>query len=182
MWAFDAGAASWQRIAAAGAAPEPRFGHVATYDRSRRRIVVALGQGGDNAFFNNVWAWDAGGWTQLDTAAGDRPQIRYGSGGALDAAGSRLLISHGFTDRGRFDDSWSFDLGGGGWHKVSTSGSVPIKRCLTRCLWLPASGEMLLFGGQTDSAPFLGDFWLLDLAKGVWSEQRPSPVPGPRTA
>ena len=105
------------------------------------------------------------------------PRFRYGAGGAHDVAGNRILISHGFTDRGRFDDTWAFDLSGGAWTKIATAGTVPIKRCLARCLWQPASGSMLLFGGQTDTNPFLGDLWTLDVAKGAWSEEKPALLP-----
>ena len=36
-----------------------------------------------------------------------------------------------------------------------------------------------MFGGQTDSNPFLGDLWTLDVAKGGWTEQEPLVVAGP---
>jgi hypothetical protein len=180
LWAFDPKTTAWRQIAASGAAPEPRFAHNATYDRARKRLIVALGQGNGETFFNDVWAFDAAGWTRLDTASTERPEIRYGAGGAYDAAGSRIVISHGFTDRGRFDDTWAFDLTGGTWTKIATTGAVPIKRCLTRCQWLPSTSSMLLFGGQTDDNPFLGDFWTLDVAKDVWTENKSPVLPGPR--
>ncbi len=180
LWTFDPATTEWRQIATAGVAPLPRFAHNASYDRAKNRLIVALGQGNGEAFFNDVWAFDASGWTQLDAASPDRPEIRYGAGSAYDSAGARIIISHGFTDRGRFDDTWAFDLNGGPWTKIATSGAVPIKRCLTRCLWLPASGSLLLFGGQTDANPFLGDFWTLDVAKGVWIENKPPVLPGPR--
>ena len=180
LWTFDPKASVWREIPPTGVAPAPRFAHNASYDSAKKRLIVALGQGNGETFFNDVWAFDASGWTQLDAASADRPEIRYGAGGAYDAAGARIIISHGFTDRGRFDDTWAFDLNGGAWSKIATTGAVPIKRCLTRCLWLPASGSMLLFGGQTDTNPFLGDFWTLDVAKGVWTENKPPVLPGPR--
>ena len=180
LWTFSPKTAEWRQIATAGTTPLPRFAHNASYDRAKKRLIVALGQGNGETFFNDVWAFDATGWTQLDGASLERPEIRYGAGGAHDAAGARILISHGFTDRGRFDDTWAFDLNGGTWTKIATSGPVPIKRCLTRCLWLPASGSMLLFGGQTNDNPFLGDFWTLNVAEGAWTEDKPPVLPGPR--
>lgn len=179
LWTFDPGTATWTRIAATGG-PGARFAHNAFYDRASKRLVVALGQGNDGAFFDDVWAYRAGAWTRLDADSPVRPEIRYGSGGAHDVDSNRILISHGFTDRGRFDDTWTFDLAGGRWQQVATTGAVPIKRCLTRSLWLPASASMLMFGGQTDSNPFLGDLWTLDVAKGGWAEQKPIVLPGPR--
>ncbi len=179
LWTFDPRTAAWARVAATGA-PGARFAHNAFYDRTAKRLIVSLGQGNDGAFFDDVWAYGAGAWTRLDADSVSRPEIRYGSGGAHDVAGNRILISHGFTDRGRFDDTWTFDLASGAWQQVATTGAVPIKRCLTRSLWLPVSASMLMFGGQTDSNPFLGDLWTLDVAKGGWTEQTPSLLPGPR--
>jgi hypothetical protein len=180
LWTFDPAAAKWRQVAWTGPGPAPRFGHNAFYDGGRKRVVIALGQGAGDAFFNDVWAYDTGGWQQIDASSAERPQVRYGAGGAHDAAGSRFIISHGFTDRGRFDDSWSLDLASGAWTKIATSGPVPIKRCLARALWLPDTRSALLFGGQTDATPFLGDLWTLDAAKGTWTERTPSPQPGPR--
>lgn len=179
LWVFHVRERAWERREVRGPSPEARFGHVAHYDVHEKRLVIALGQGNGSAFFNDVWAFDGTGWTQLATGEG-APATRYGSGVAYDAAGGRLLISHGFTDQGRFDDTWAFGLNSNMWSRISTAGDAPIRRCLTRCAWHAASQSMLLFGGQTDTAPFLGDFWQLDVAGGVW-EQRALPVlPAPR--
>lgn len=181
LWAFDTATSSWSRIDAENS-PPARFAHTATWDAARNRLVIATGQGSGGALYNDAWAFDplAKRWTEITSASGDRPEIRYGSGGAHDAAGARLLVSHGFTDAGRFDDTWSLDLASGTWSKSATSGALPIKRCLLRSTWIAASKQMLLFGGQTDSNPFLGDFWSLDVAGGSWNELKPSVLPGPR--
>jgi hypothetical protein len=179
LWVLDAGAPSWRRAHAVGSAPEPRFGHNAFYDAQGRRLVVALGQGA-RSFFNDVWAYAEGAWTRLDDGSAGNPQTRYGSGSAYDAQGNRLLISHGFTDSGRFDDTWAFDLGARVWARVPVAGPLPIKRCLTRSAWLSSTQRFLMFAGQTDSEPFLGDFWWLDVAGGAWLEQRPDVRPGAR--
>ncbi len=180
LWAFDPRASVWRQLATPGTGPEPRFGHNAIYDATNKRLVIALGQGNGRSFFNDVWAFDASGWNQLSAGAGDAPEIRYGAGSAHEGAANRLLISHGFTDNGRYDDTWAFDLQTGSWTKATTSGDVPIKRCLTRCVWSPALNWLVLFGGQTDGDPFLGDFWHLDVPSGKWRQESPAPLPGPR--
>jgi Galactose oxidase, central domain len=180
LFMLDPAAPAWRKIVTPRDAPAPRFGHDAWYDVRRKRLIIALGQGNDRTFFNDVWAYDANGWTQLTASGGGGPEIRYGAGSAYDRDADRLLISHGFTDQGRYDDSWSFDLANSSWTQIGTSGEVPIKRCLTRCLWLPASQSMLLFAGQTDNNPFLGDQWKLDVGKGKWTEQTPAQLPSAR--
>lgn len=179
LWAFDPQAATWRQFARSGAFPEPRFGHNAMYDASRKRLIIALGQGNGGAFFNDVWGFDGAEWTRLFGEV-DGPEVRYGAGSAHDTGANRLVISHGFTDEGRYNDTWVFDLDSAKWIEISTSGAFPIKRCLTRCSWHQASQSMILFGGQTDDNPFLGDFWDLDVAGRKWSERSPSPLPGPR--
>jgi hypothetical protein len=177
LWTFEPNTSSWREAGASNEGPEPRFGHVAVYDTATARLIIALGQGAGSKFFNDVWAFDGSRWERL-METGDAPEVRYGAGGAHEVSTNRLLISHGFTDRGRYDDSWALDLGDRSWSKIKTSGDVPIKRCLTRCAFSQAS--MLLFGGQTDDTPFLGDFWRLNLSDGRWQQLSPPTLPSAR--
>lgn len=179
LWTFDLRTSTWTQLNVDGAVPPARFGHSAVYDGARGRRLVTLGQAG-SSFFNDVWAFADGAWSQVDDVSAPHPTVRYGSGAAHDVQGERLYVSHGFTDQGRFDDTWAFDLRSDSWQIVETAGAVPVKRCLARNVWLPAAQQMLLFGGQTNSAPFLGDQWRLDLAATAWREEQPSPRPGPR--
>ncbi|HEX2170994.1 MAG TPA: kelch repeat-containing protein [Dehalococcoidia bacterium] len=182
LWVFDPQQGRWSEVPVTGARPPARYGHNALFDQAGRRLIVALGQAG-STFFNDVWAFDPATsiWRELGPDSPDRPSVRYGSAGAYDRLGNRFFISHGFTNQGRFDDTWTFDLGAEVWSKVPTSGPVPIKRCLTRAAWDPAGRQLLLFGGQADQSPFLGDFWALDPDKGTWIEKRPAVAPSPRT-
>ncbi len=179
LWRFDIVSAAWNQIEAAG--PGARFAHNAFYDAGRGRFIVTLGES-DSGFYNDVWAFDLSSqaWSQLDAASAEHPKIRYGAGGAYDIADDRILVSHGFTDVGRFDDTWQFDFKTNEWSQIVTSGPLPIKRCLVRTVWDPAAQRMLLFGGQTDENPFLGDFWSLDPLAGIWTEDPSLSKPGPR--
>ncbi len=182
LWIFDPNASSWSLVATSGASPAERFGHNAFYDRVNKRLVIALGQQDGSTFFDDVWAFDpaTSAWTDIGGTSSNKPEVRYGAGGAHDEAENRILISHGFTDRGRFDDTWIFDLASNRWITIATDGAVPVKRCLTRCLWQPSNQQMLLYGGQTDDTPFLGDQWSLDTTDGAWAEQKPALNPGAR--
>jgi galactose oxidase-like protein len=182
LWIFDPSSATWSEIVAGGPKPAARFGHNATYDTTQQRLVVALGQGRGGAFFNDVWAFDSAtrSWSELAGGSDQQPRERYGAGIAPDYAGGRFYISHGFTDAGRFDDTWVFDLNAQGWQQIATSGPVPLKRCLLRAGWDASNQRLLLFGGQSDPRPFLGDFWSLDVPGGRWSEKMPDPLPGAR--
>ncbi len=182
LWTFDPASATWTEIVAEDPKPAARFGHNATFDTAQQRLIVALGQGQGSAFFNDVWAFDpaAGSWSQLTSGSDQQPRERYGAGIAPDYANGRFFISHGFTDAGRFDDTWAFDLNAQGWQQIATSGPVPLKRCLVRAGWDASNQRLLLFGGQSDPRPFLGDFWSLDVPSGRWTQKTPALLPGPR--
>jgi len=182
LWSYDLTTSQWMEIAPSGERPDARFGHNALYDAERRRLVVALGQASSSDFFNDTWAFDpaASTWSRIGEEGSERPAVRYGSAGAGDRSGGRLLISHGFTNQGRFDDTWSLDMAGGAWRRTATSGALPVERCLTRGFWDRAGGRFFMFAGQTDAEPFLGDFWSLDEAAGGWTQLTPAALPSPR--
>lgn len=161
LWAYDGG--GWREIRAGGG-PAPRFGHNAV--ALDGRLVVFGGQGGPSEFFNDVWRFDpeAGAWDEI-TPPGAAPAERYGAGGTV--VGGGLLVSHGFTHAGRFDDTWRL---GERWQDVSPAAGRPVERCLHRIALLARTGVVVLFGGQTNGAPFLDDTWLLDPAARTWRE------------
>lgn len=174
LWVYDVAANSWRR-SEANPKPKSRFGHSAGMVGGS--LVVFGGQSGPNAFLNDVWMFDpdSDSWRQ---AAGDpRPAARYGSGEAI--VDGRLLISHGFTNSGRFDDTWTWS---GSWRNDTPPAGVrPVKRCLHRTVWWPERNVVALFGGQTNGEPFLNDFWLYDPAAKRWTEAKPGMLPAPRT-
>jgi hypothetical protein len=161
LWRFDPAAASWEQMPFEGPAPAARFGHEAAWDSAGNRFVVTLGQLGDT-FFSDAWAFDpaSGAWSEI-AATGSGPSDRYGACSAYDPATNSLVISHGFTIFGRFDDTWSLDLATGDWTEISPDGDRPEPRCLHACDLDPAGGRLVLFGGQSNSSRFLSDTWVL---------------------
>jgi hypothetical protein len=117
-WIFDLAARTWRQVSGAG--PPARFGHGVVYDGAHRRMLLVMGQGA--SFYNDAWAFDleAETWTELKASqiGPDQPRPRYGQSAALDDQG-RVFISHGFSDEGRFDDTWVFDPATARFSKVS---------------------------------------------------------------
>jgi hypothetical protein len=136
-----------------------------------------MGQGAD--FFNDVWAFDLDQETWTELKANDRsseaPRPRYGQSAALDALG-RVLISHGFSDQGRFDDTWAFDLALARWvNLTSANGPKPLKRCLHTLIYDAMADRLLLFGGCSSGfgpCP-QGDLWAFDVKTTAWTELIP---------
>ena len=179
LWSFDLQTGMWTEIEAEG--PSPRFGHLSVFDVKRSRMVVFSGQAGTD-FFNDTWSYDpaTAQWEELQPE-GDLPVVRYGGCSGYDAANDLFYISHGFTNSGRFDDTWSFDLATDSWTELSPDGDRPVKRCLHQCFFDATSGQLVLFGGQSNAVPILGDLWKFDPVSGSWTETEPAdPAPFPR--
>lgn len=181
-WAFDLGSGAWTQLATAG--PQPRFGVAAAVDSTARTLYVFGGQYGD-IFYNDTWAFDLAtdAWTQLHDGTNVAPSPRYGLGAVVDNAG-RLLISHGFTFEGRFDDTWACDPASRSWTDITpTDGVRPLNRCLHEQVWSPESDAMILYGGCSSGfgpCP-QGDTWVYDAASGTWREVTPATGPDARS-
>jgi hypothetical protein len=171
-----------------GEGPPARFGHGAVYNSASRRMIVLMGQG--TIFYNDVWGFDLDNevWNAVkgNRNMADAPRTRYGQSAALDGEG-RVLISHGFSDQGRFDDTWAFDLATATWANITpASGPKPLKRCLHELVYGPAMDTLYLFGGCSSGfgpCP-QGDLWALDLKTNSWRElgqgaTKPSPRSNP---
>jgi hypothetical protein len=175
FWVYDLASGQWTEVRTPG--PAARFGHNGEFDAGNQQLIVFGGQAA--GFFNDVWAYatTAGRWSELEATA-PAPTTRYGAAAAIDSA-ERLIVSHGFTDTGRFDDSWRCAIATSTWTEISPGGGPrPIERCLTRAVWDHTASRFLMFGGQTDSSPFLGDLW--SLTEGGWAEIPGEPRPAPR--
>lgn len=171
LWVYDVTANTWNERTPAGEQPAARFGHNAAFDPVSGRLLVFGGQAGAT-FFGDLWAYDpsADSWTLL-APDGAGPAPRYGAAGAFDPASGTLYISHGFTNQGRFDDTWAFGREDGTWLDMSpTEGARPEPRCLVRMVVDGAGQRLLLFGGQSNSTPFLDDLWTFTIESRTWQQ------------
>ncbi len=180
-WVYSLETQRWAEVAASGPLPPARLGHTLIFDPVRRRLVVFGGQA--SGFFSDVWALDVVTrvWQQLgrDEAG---PSRRYGHSAVYDPVRDRLVISHGFTDAGRFDDTWAFELGTNSWRNITPAGTRPLRRCLHHAVYDPSRDQMLLYGGCASGfgpCP-LGDLWALDFRTGQWAERTGGLKPPPR--
>lgn len=172
IWVYSLERREWNELRPSGSAPPARFGHTLIFDPVRRRVILFGGQAG--GFFSDTWAYDVerNAWQQLarDDAG---PSRRYGHSGIYDPARDRMIISHGFTDSGRFDDTWAFDLARNAWQNISPQQNRPLRRCLHHAVLDEAGNQMLLYGGCASGfgpCP-LGDLWSFDLSTNQWTER-----------
>jgi len=181
LWVYSIDRQAWSPLRPEGEAPPARFGHTLVLDTNRRWLLLFGGQAG--GFFSDVWAYsiDQNLWRRLATDD-TGPNRRYGHSAIYDPLGQRMIISHGFTNAGRFDDTWAFDPRTNGWQNLSPSGPRPLRRCLHHAVYNPESHEMLLFGGCASGfgpCP-LGDLWSFDLRTNRWTERTAAQAPAAR--
>ncbi len=182
LWVYSMDQKSWSQVSVSGTLPPARLGHTLLWDAKRNRLVMFGGQ--SRSFFSDVWAFDVarGSWTQLsrDDAG---PSRRYSHSAILEPGRDRMVISHGFTSSGRFDDTWAFDLANNSWRNLTPSGTKPFRRCLHHAVYDAERSQMLIFGGCASGfgpCP-LGDLWAFDLNTNTWSERTGQVKPPPRT-
>ncbi|CAN5784996.1 hypothetical protein BH24CHL4_BH24CHL4_21670 [soil metagenome] len=181
-WLYDIAAGAWARLDVES--PAPRFGSATAEDREKRRLYLFGGEDG-STFYNDTWRFDfkSMSWRIQDDGTSNAPSPRYGLGGSLTAEGN-LLISHGFTFEGRFDDTWVFDTRQKLWTDISPAPETrPLKRCLHELARDPESGQIILFGGCSSGygpCP-QGDLWSYDRVSAAWSNITPASGPPARS-
>ena len=180
LYSFSTNLRQWTKLAPAGPLPPARFGHTTIFDTKRQRVILFGGQA--SGFFNDTWAYEIGAnrWVQLTQDEG--PSRRYGHSAIYDPAQDRMIISHGFTNAGRFDDTWSLDLATNRWRDISPGSIRPLKRCLHHAVLDSKRQQMLLYGGCSSGfgpCP-QGDLWSFDLKTERWTELKSSVTPDPR--
>jgi hypothetical protein len=182
-WLYDLEGGEWHAVEGDG--PAPRFGQAVAVDQEARILYLQGGQS-DAVFFNDTWAFDLADetWTLIHAGDGAAPANRYGHSAVLDGDG-HLIVSHGFTFEGRYNDTWSLDLDELVWTDISPAddGLRPINRCLHEAVWDGERGRMLLFGGCASGfgpCP-LGDLWAFDPEARSWADLTPAAGPTPRS-
>jgi N-acetylneuraminic acid mutarotase len=113
-------------------------------------------------------------WQQLGVSTLSE---REHSGLAYDAAISRLVLFGGDNSVGVLDDTWVFE--GDRWSRLQPSPSPP-PRTSGALVYDPDTGSVILFGGDTHTAPngLLDDTWSFD--GHAWHELQPAHRPPSR--
>ena len=195
VWSFKGGV--WTQVVVAGTAPTPdRLFMGYTHDSQRNALIAYGGQLGDfvTAANRDLYRLDlaTGVWEQLSDGTGG-PSGRFSSLMAYDADGDRYILMGGHADQGVANDVWAFNPAQGSWSELysgDTFTGAPLG-CLGNAQELPkdyvtqdaagperrsggflgyTSGQLWLFGGESDCSDHLDDTWRYDLGAGSWSE------------
>jgi hypothetical protein len=178
VWAFDFNSNAWADLTpSSGPQPAPRYTANAIYDAESHQMIIWSGQG--SSFLNDVWAFNlnANTWSEFNPLD-PKPNIRYGTAAIFDPVARDLVTFAGFTNQGRFDDTWRFDIDNVIWTNVTSGGSNPPMRCLHSACYDSFNHRMIIYGGQQSGA--LEDIWALDLNNDSWANLTPATRPSGR--
>lgn len=182
VWALDLSTLRWSTLSTTGTAPSPRHSQNAVLHTAAREMLIwsgrSIGAQGTQ-LHNDVHALDltTSAWRLIEPAT-MAPVARYGTAAVFDVAAGELVNFAGFTERGRFDDTWRLDPATGIWREV-TMDQRPGQRCLHTAAYDAAGERMIIFGGQR-GADALDDVWSLDLRTDIWLALPPMPAGGRR--
>jgi len=174
-----------------GAAPEGRYGHVATYDSNSNRMMIFGGRTGtSSSCANDVWILTGANgqngtpaWVSV-TPSGNPPPARVYSGGVYDPATNSMIIFGGSNcSGGYFNDVWVLSNANGvsgtsSWTELAPSGTAPSARESASAVYDSTHNVLMLYAGDAGGLPF-GDVWVLSNANGtggtpVWTELLPT--------
>lgn len=178
VWVFDLTTNTWANLTpATGAAPDPRRTPSGVYDPDQQKMIMWSGQG--SGFFNDVWGFDLTTATWTAYAPPDpKPNTRYGVASVFDPVAKQLVTFAGFTDAGRFEDTWGFDPATDTWTELTPATGNPGRRCLHSASYDAMNHRMIMYGGQRTGA--LDDIWALDLNTNTWADLTPAERPAGR--
>jgi hypothetical protein len=182
---------SFTALAPTGAAPQGRYGHVATYDpNSNRMTIFGGGLGLPGPCANDVWILNGANgrsgtpnWIAV-TPSGTAPVARIYSGGAYDPNTNSLIVFGGSDcSTGYFNDVWVLsnangEVGTPAWTQLTTSGTPPAARESGSAVYDPTNNVLMIYGGDAGGSPF-GDVWILSNANGsggtpTWTQLSPT--------
>lgn len=183
-WEF--GAQGWKQASPAPS-PSPRVGHAMSAADAEGSILLFGGEGGQ--LLDDTWLWREGQWQPLCDAErvceGPLPGPRFGHAMALDSERNRVVLTGGFDGQKALEDTWTWSASTG-WLRVCAECSASDVDCCGYgprfnhgMVYDPASGSMLVFGGNDGQA----DLDSLSRLSGVrWRDVEPRPIgPGKRS-
>ena len=124
----------------------------------------------------DTWLWNGTTWTQQSPATS--PPSRDESAMAYDGAQSQVVLFGGYLSNNapfRSNDTWVWD--GTTWTQQSPATS-PSARADHAMAYDAAQGNVVLFGGFTDTGTTLGDTWVWNGT--TWTQQSPATSPAAR--
>lgn len=163
-----------------GEIPKARGGAPGVWIPGQNSMLIF---GGMSPITNDTWQFSADqqSWEEI-IDLGNIPLPRCHHTLVANDAGSDILLFGGFSQSGRFNDTWRFDAGSGTWSELNVEGPLPDKRCLQTSAYIESTGQMFVYGGISGGGVSTGDFfqdtWLFDSETQQWTQVETDSGPG----
>ena len=204
----NGGTATWTQLAPTGGPPTPRSDNAYVYDQTSNRLTIFAGYSG-SANLTDMWvltnADGTGGTPQwiLQSPTGTPPAAGLNFSTAYDQGSNRMILFGGFTcctaPSPIFNETWILANANGVstpiWTKLNPTGTLPAKRAGASAGYLPATNQLVIFGGAVEDVahsgsangfqPQANDTWILSSANGTsgtpqWQQLTESNPPSAR--
>ncbi|CAL4062050.1 unnamed protein product, partial [Meganyctiphanes norvegica] len=199
---FDTINNTWKQVTVnvqPGSQPPPhRYFHAAAYVSSHREMFVYGGMN-KKSFLKDFWKFniDSGSWTLLNkdaTSSTDVPPRLAGHTLTYrkDAESQSLvLIGGASTEYGFLECVWEYKLRNGYWHKLNTTGTIPVGIYGHSTVYHHLTKTFYVYGGYSfkiDKVNHFPDLYALDYESMKWSvlppdrkiNHNPASLPAPR--
>jgi N-acetylneuraminic acid mutarotase len=180
IWAYDHANNTWTNLKpAGGVVPSVRCRCSMVYDEAAGRLLLFGGlDDASHKCFNDTWAYDeaTNTWMNLKPT-GAVPSARAFSCMVYDEDRHKVILFGGWDESASidFNDTWAYDPAANTWTQLTPVGAVPSARDLHQMVYDPASGKVILFGGDNDSTETgLNDTWAYDPVANTWTDLSPA--------
>jgi hypothetical protein len=158
-WLYDASSDTWTE---SNTTSSPNVqGAAMAYDNGLGEVVLVGGATSSNTA-DATWAWNGSAWTEIASASGSNGP--YGTSGvasagaAYNSADGKLILFGGTNAHGVHTDTWALAVQTSPtWSEVSTTG--PTTGDVPAMAYDPASGSIVLFGGETATSSLPATTW-----------------------
>lgn len=173
LWSYHPAGGTWSALPF-GSEPAPRVGHTADWDPVGAGILVFGGQG--FGYFNDLWYYRTATstWSQI-LVPGPGPTPRGGHSAIWDPVAGQLFVFGGGGDSGLLGELWRYQANTNAWTLLTPAGPTPTARSGHSAVWIPSSGQMLVFGGSASTGE-VNDLWSYRPATNTWTQLAPTGV------
>jgi hypothetical protein len=164
--------------------PPARTGAAMAYDRANGTVVL-FGGAGRTGFVGDTWTWNGTTWTQQHPAT--HPSRRMNMAMAYDAGTGTVVLFGGAGVSGTAgcdpicNDTWTWN--GTTWtqqHPTTSPSPRQVGPGTGAMAYDAAKGNVVLFGGYSESNQPLGDTWTWNGT--TWTQRQPATSPPARIA